>query len=239
MNCNRSLLPPLLWQSKINPDNLYARQTPNKGRQPENWSKVTLQYLTIRDPAWKVKEHMWWNNPARITEAYLSLRATEAEMLRAKTFSLLLFQQNWGSEAKYLVFLPEVDVTSLLLQTTWKTHDNNKERIMLIKVSSCSVPRVALLSPLSPGRVHTQSPFVRATAAKRWQYVADNIMHQHSHQSPQRRTVTIIQTPASREGRRGRAGDEKKKKTIRKKLGICRLSEFMKKMRNPQCFRHS
>lgn len=140
MNCNRSLLPPFLWQSKINPDNLYARQTPNKGRQLENWSKVTLQYLTIRDPAWKVKEHMWWYNPARITEAYLSLRATEAEMLRAKTFSLLPFQQNWGSEAKYLVFLPEVDVTSLLLQTTGKTHINNKEIMMLIKVSSCSVP---------------------------------------------------------------------------------------------------
>lgn len=85
---------------------------------------------------------------------------------------------------------------------------------MLIRVSSCSVScRLAVLGSsdcgftLSPGRVHTQSPFVRATAAKGWQYVADNIMHQRSHQSPQRRTVTIIQTPASREGRGGRAGD--------------------------------
>lgn len=82
---------------------------------------------------------------------------------------------------------------------------------------------------LSLGRVHTQYPFVRPTAAKGWQYVADNIMHQQSHQGPQRRTVTIIQTPASREGRRGRARDEcgdqkgkknKIKKKIRKELGI-------------------
>lgn len=137
LNCNHSLLP-LLWQSKINPDNLYARQAPNRGCQLENWSKVTLQYLTSREPAWrllwKAKEHMWWYNPARERGAHLRPRVTEAKMFTAKIFYCCYF--NRTEDTKLHTW---VDLHRLLLQTTGKANNNYKGIIMLSEVSCCSV----------------------------------------------------------------------------------------------------
>lgn len=63
------------------------------------------------------------------------------------------------------------------------------------------IPRSAGLSFfLSLGRVHRQYPFARQTAAKGRQYLAHNIMHRQSHQSPQCRTLTITRAPASQDG---------------------------------------
>lgn len=54
---------------------------------------------------------------------------------------------------------------------------------------------------LSPGRVRGRHPFVRLTAARGRQYLAHNIMHRRSHQSPQCRTLTVTRAPASQDGR--------------------------------------
>lgn len=61
-------------------------------------------------------------------------------------------------------------------------------------------------------------PFVRLTAAKgRRQYLAHNIMHRQSHQSPQCRTLTVNPStclPGWHRERRGEEGGETEKQTI-------------------------
>lgn len=82
-----------------------------------------------------------------------------------------------------------------------------------------SLGLLVCLFSLSLGRVHKQHPFVCPTAAKGRQYLAHNIMHRQSHQSPQCRTVTVTQAPASQDGSvRG------EKQTITNKQWIMRLS---------------
>lgn len=54
-------------------------------------------------------------------------RVTAAKTIAAKAFSYSLFQKNWDKKLRGVIFLPEVELTILVLQTTGKTHNNFKE----------------------------------------------------------------------------------------------------------------
>lgn len=77
-------------------------------------------------------------------------------------------------------------------------------KLVGFQVLSVRYNQSALADPssfsLSLGRVHRRYPFAGLTAASGRQYLAHNIMHRRSHQSPQCRTLTITRAPASQDG---------------------------------------